>query len=316
MGNFFKSLFSSPQAEEAPGAISKDEQKKFDIFKYDGIRARQMGQIPYAIRCFTEALNIRDDFETINYLAAAYTANGEPEEALQAACRMVSLEPGNITTYLVRANILLLMEKGEEAIADCAKAIELEGDNPLAWFLQGKARRITNPQGATEDLAKAIAAKDGFTDAYLLRAEILLEANRPAEALPDAEKAIELAPDEESAYLLRGKIHDKLSNFTAAAEDYERGLNLNPFNTDACMLLGALLMNTGDVPRAIRFFDEAIEIKPDFAPAYRQRAKAKELTGEREGAEADIKTAAELRPEDGQAAGQVSFEDMYKGGIY
>jgi tetratricopeptide (TPR) repeat protein len=319
MGNFFKSLFSSPKEEEATDTISKNDKKNFDIFKYDGIRAQQMGQLPYAIKCFTEALNIQEDFETMSYLVAAYSNKHELEEALEVVTRMVSLEPGNINPYLTRIQILLLMKKGEEATADCMKVLEMEGENnPLVWFLMGKAKKMTNElTEAIGDLTKALTIKDDFTDAYLLRSEILLETNQPGEALPDIEKAIELAPGEESVYLLRGQIFEKLNNFSAAADDYNRVLELNPFSTDAFMFSGALFINTGHPDEAIQCFDEAIELKPDFAGAYSERAKAKALKGDKEGAAADIKTAGELQQsENEQPAAPSNFEDMYKGGLY
>mgnify|MGYP000799416441 CR=1 FL=1 len=52
---------------------AKNEQKNFDILKYDGVRAQKMGKLVYAIKCFTEALNIQEDFETMSYLVSAYT---------------------------------------------------------------------------------------------------------------------------------------------------------------------------------------------------------------------------------------------------
>lgn len=65
MGNFFTSLFSSSKPAEATEDKAKNEQKNFDILKYDGVRAQKMGKLVYAIKCFTEALNIQEDFETI-----------------------------------------------------------------------------------------------------------------------------------------------------------------------------------------------------------------------------------------------------------
>jgi tetratricopeptide (TPR) repeat protein len=321
MGNFFKSLFSSPKEEEAPDTISKNDKKNFDIFKYDGIRAQRMGQIPYAIKCFTEALNIQEDIETMSYLVAAYSSNHELEEALEVVTRMVNLEPDSISPYLTRIQLFLLTERGEEAAADCLKVLALgEENNPLVWFLTGKAKKITNElTEAIDNLTKALTIKDDFTDVYLLRSEILLETNRPEEALQDIKKAVELAPDEEAVYLLRGQISGKLNDFPAAADDYNRVLELNPFNTDAFMLLGTLLIHIGNPDEAIRCFDEAIELKPDFARAYSERAKAKELKGDKEGAAADLKTAGELQQaesESEQPAAQTNFEDMYKGGLY
>lgn len=48
MGNFFTSLFSSSKPAEATEDKAKNEQKNFDILKYDGVRAQKMGKLVYA----------------------------------------------------------------------------------------------------------------------------------------------------------------------------------------------------------------------------------------------------------------------------
>ena len=68
MGNFFKSLFSSSKVATPEEEKSKNDQKNFDILKYDGVRAQKIGQVAYAIKCFTEALKMQEDFETMTYL--------------------------------------------------------------------------------------------------------------------------------------------------------------------------------------------------------------------------------------------------------
>ena len=40
MGNFFKSLFSSSKVATPEEEKSKNDQKNFDILKYDGVRAQ------------------------------------------------------------------------------------------------------------------------------------------------------------------------------------------------------------------------------------------------------------------------------------
>lgn len=50
MGNFFTSLFSSSKPAEATEDKAKNEQKNFDILKYDGVRAQKMGKLVYAIQ--------------------------------------------------------------------------------------------------------------------------------------------------------------------------------------------------------------------------------------------------------------------------
>ena len=49
MGNFFKSLFSSSKAATPEEEKSKNDQKNFDILKYDGVRAQKIGQVAYAM---------------------------------------------------------------------------------------------------------------------------------------------------------------------------------------------------------------------------------------------------------------------------
>lgn len=55
---FFKSFFSG-KSDSPANEKQKNEQKNFEIFKYDGMRAQRMGRTDYAIKCFTEALAIR-----------------------------------------------------------------------------------------------------------------------------------------------------------------------------------------------------------------------------------------------------------------
>ena len=46
MGNFFTSLFSSSKSEDTAEGKAKNDQKNFDILKYDGIRAQKSARWP------------------------------------------------------------------------------------------------------------------------------------------------------------------------------------------------------------------------------------------------------------------------------
>ena len=58
MPNFFKSFFSG-KSETPESEKQKNDQKNFEIFKYDGLRAQRMGRPDYAVKCFIEALAIK-----------------------------------------------------------------------------------------------------------------------------------------------------------------------------------------------------------------------------------------------------------------
>lgn len=200
MGNFFKSFFSSgANTEGADDSSSK--KKNFDIFKYDGVRAQKMGQVDYAIKCYKEALNLEEDFETLNYLVGAYTQKNKLEDALEITNRMVELEPEHINTLLMRANLSYMLEIYPVVLADCEKVITLEETNHPAYFLLAKAKKATlDLIGAIVAITKTIALKEDFSEGYLLRAEVLHAMHQEQEAIDDIEKVIELSSDEENAF--------------------------------------------------------------------------------------------------------------------
>lgn len=135
MVNFFKSLFSSSKSVNPEEEKEKNEQKNFDILKYDGVRAQRIHKLPYAIKCYTEALNIKEDYETMSFLVTAYTMANELEKALDVLNRMVEMKPEDVQTYLMRVNLLFMLDKDAEVISDCKRVIELDPSNPFAFAM-------------------------------------------------------------------------------------------------------------------------------------------------------------------------------------
>ena len=167
---FFKSFFSG-KSDSPANEKQKNEQKNFEIFKYDGMRAQRMGRTDYAIKCFTEALAIQEDFETMGYLAQVYTQTSELDEAHKLLERMTEIEPEHISTYLSLANVCYMQEDYPAMAGAAKKAIEIEEGNAMAHYLLGKA---DNGQGdgimCIAHLTKAIVLKDDFIEARLMRA--------------------------------------------------------------------------------------------------------------------------------------------------
>ena len=53
--NFLKKLFG---VQDAPTDPKQEEEKNFEMFKYDGVRALQQHQFEYAAKCFGHALEL------------------------------------------------------------------------------------------------------------------------------------------------------------------------------------------------------------------------------------------------------------------
>ena len=104
----FSSLFGSKNSEESQQ--EKQEKKNFDILKYDGIRARNMHQFAYAVKCLEQAIALKEDSETMEYLASSYIASGDLESAVKTYVRLADIEPENIKTMLSLANVYFMIE--------------------------------------------------------------------------------------------------------------------------------------------------------------------------------------------------------------
>ena len=87
----FKSLFGGNNIPETEK--EKNDKKNFEILKYDGIRAQRMGKLPYAIKCFEEAVAINDELETLSLLATAYTQANRLDDARITLDRMATKDP-------------------------------------------------------------------------------------------------------------------------------------------------------------------------------------------------------------------------------
>lgn len=295
---FFKSFFSgkneSPESEK-----KKSEQKNFEIFKYDGMRAQRMGRTDYAIKCFNEALKLQEDFETMGYLAQVYIQSNQLEKGREMLEKMCTLEKEHVDTFIALANVCYMMED-YPAMADAAQhAIRIEEGNAMAHYLLGKAN---NEQGdgimSIAHLTKAIVLKDDFTEARLLRAEALVNMCQYREAMEDIDAVLAQTPDEENALLIRGKIKEITGEQEAAQADYSQVIEQNPFNEKAFLYLGQLFIGQKKLTEAIALFDEALELNPNFAQAYHERGRAKLLNGDKEGSWEDMKKGLELDPQE------------------
>ena len=244
-----------------------------------------MGRPDYAIKCFTKALAIEEDFETMGYLSQLYIPMGETEKAREILEKMAVMEPHVTSTFLTLANVCYIQEDYKAMEEAASKAIAIEEGNAVAHFLLGKARKGQDDEIMT-------------IEARLMRAEALLQMKQYKEVMEDIDTVIAQNPEEETAILLRGKVKEANGQEEEAETDYKFVTEINPFNEQAYLYLGQLYINQKKLTEAISLFDEAIELNPNFAEAYKERGRAKLLSGDKDGSVEDMKKSLELNPKD------------------
>ena len=288
----FSSLFG--------GSKKTEEEKNFDILKYDGIRAMRIGKLTYALKCFEEATAIQEDLETMQHQANTYIRINRMDDARQLMNRMTEIASDQPLVFQSLASLCYMQEDYKGMDEACRKALALNDQDPATYFLSAKAAvGLSNGIQAIAMLTKAIMLNEEFVEAYQMRAEILWTMRQAKDANEDIEKLLSMNPEDENALLLKGEILAVSGKEEKALELIDQVLALNPFSEKAYILKGSYFLAKQAFDKALGVYDEALEINPNFAQAYHERGRVKLAKGDKQGSMEDMKRAIELSPENG-----------------
>ena len=311
--NLLKKLFAGNNEPEE-NVRHKNEERNFDILKYDGIRAQRIGKWIYAEKCFKEALNIRPDLETASLLVSTSLQLNKLEQAHEVLGQMISLEPQRLQSYLDLARVCYLQEHYDDMLATAQQAAQLAPDNETPYFLQAQAyHKLGDSIHTIVALTQAISRKEDFTEAYLMRGQVLLEMKQHNEALEDVDFLLKHDSIDEEALRLAAEVQQGLGNEDEAVTYYKKVIDLNPFNEHSYEQIALIHARKKEYAQAIATLDEALEIN-EKAQLYQLRGKLKMDSGDKEGALADMKKALELNPEsENRISGHFdNFDTLYK----
>lgn len=228
--NFFKKLFGSQNTSE-----EVKEEKNFDVLKYDGVRALRMQQFDYAAKCFVLALELNaNDLECRDYLSQAYISLGDMQNAYTQLMAISAAQPNNVAVLLRMADVLYMTEDYAAMAEVCDKALQLDSENIMTYYIYAKAYKVLNDlDAAVAMLSKAIDRREDFDVARLLRGNVLLENNKTAEAALDADYLYQRIEENEDVLLLKARVEKALGNLKEAEKVYTKAIDFNPFLIEA-----------------------------------------------------------------------------------
>lgn len=259
---FFSTLFGgrqlSPEEEK-----QEQEAKKFDLLKYDGVKAMKMGQADYAVRCFTEALKVHDDLEVHDYLSQVLLRQGNLDAAMNELRTLGDAEPENAQIQIRMAQVAYMQEDYATMETVCQQATTLEPENAEPYFLHAEALKgQQNPVGAIAMLTKAISLKEDYAEAYLLRGQTLLVMGDAASAETDADWLLGHVGDHEDVLLLKARVEAAKGQAQDAIRVYGKVIEVNPFQIDAFRERGRLRLDLGDKAGAEQDMQTVLELDP------------------------------------------------------
>ena len=230
--NFFKALFGGKEESPEEKRLA-EELKNFDILKYDGVKALKTGQWEQAIRCLNHAISIKEDLECRDYLSQALLQNNELTASYEQLQKLQEAEPENQSILLRMAQVAFLMEDYGAMASSCEKALLISQDNQEIYYLYGRA--CLGQEDLTNALAmytKAISINENYADAYLMRANVLLEKGEVEDADKDSEWLMERAPEVEDVLLLKAKVEIAKGELAKALSFYNKVIEQNPFSAE------------------------------------------------------------------------------------
>lgn len=225
-----------------------------------GMGIAYMGLTDYAqaAACFEEALKKSNgivrpvDYDINYYLAAAYTKNGQLQEAEEVYNAILGLETEAEDALFLRGNVRLGLNDYEGAKADFDKVIAMDGKNfdrllqiyqVLDNYGYGEAGRFY--------LESAMTAGESSMTAYD-KGRIYYYLGEYQNAYLALEEAKEKGGAEASLYL--GKAYEATGDYNYASSVYSSYLSKDPTNPQICNQLGLCEMSKGDYAKALSAF--------------------------------------------------------------
>ena len=293
---FLQALFGGK--EESPEEKEKKKNERdFDVLKYDGIRARRIGEFGYATKCFKQALAIQEDNEILGYLAECLMLSGEKEEGYNTYLKLVELNPHDPKYLLFLAQLEESRMNYNKMEEFCETALKIDSENATAIYLSARARYLQKDElRAIILLTQAITKNENLTEAYQLRADIL----EKMDCLKDAEESLEPMMEKkdtpEEIMIRKANLCLKQGKTEEAITYYNKVKEKNPMYRPAYIGLSTAYSINKQLDLSLETLNDVLEFMPDFAEGFKERGRIKLMLNDKEGAAEDLKKALEINP--------------------
>lgn len=296
-------IFDFFKSKPAANKEKPSESNNYAILHDDGIRAMKMGEVRYAEKCFAQALASQDDLQMVKLLAEARIRLQDFEGAQPLLERVAEAEPENADVYFILAQTYGILGQYEKMEDVANQLLGSYPENPHVLYLYGEACHYLGENSpAITYLSKALELQPRYSAPRLLRAQIFVSKSEYNKALEDANVLTELDAENEDFLLLKADALAGNGQAEAAEAAYESLLALNPFCQEGVLHCADFYRSTARYEKALQVCNEAIELEPDFALAYRLRSDIKKDMNDEAGAAEDLRKSLDLQPEEGASA--------------
>jgi tetratricopeptide (TPR) repeat protein len=225
-------------------------------------------------------------------------ASRQSEAAVKMARAALAIAPRMGAAWVALGQALKAASRGEEAECAYAKAICLDGMDPLARMGMGELMLAQGrPEEAMREYELALCKQPALATAHMGMGHALASLRRYEEALKCYEQTLALSPQLPEAYFAAGFALSHLGKPKQAEARYRRAIALRPDFAAAWMNLGSLLREQGREIYAEAALQRAVELRPDLISGWINLAILERESHRPEEAEAHLRKAFALNPE-------------------
>jgi tetratricopeptide (TPR) repeat protein len=193
-GTLLRAKAQYAQAIEKYTQALKQQPNNFYLYEERGFAHQALNQGDQALSDYAAALRLTPARpEIYGMRAAILIGRGEGEAALSDADKYLAAAPGDQHAHVTRAHALAILGRNAEAVQEVDHAIAAMPKEASFYMARAEVRPDKDTEKKLADIGKTIALSPRSLDAYLMRANILLEAkqvDRAVKALDDASKIV------------------------------------------------------------------------------------------------------------------------------
>ena len=221
---------------------------------------------------------IADNYPAHAFLSVSLLAEGRIAEAEAHARRAAEIQPAFPATQNVLALILAQQGKTDEAIAGFRKLLDLTPDSATAHDNLGKLLLMQHKEDEAEvHFQAALRLDSNQLAAYMGMAVIAEMRGLPQAAVGYYQEALKRVPLNEELQGRLAGLHKMIGDgctrrgqFAEADAEYAKALQLQPADAETQARRGFSLFLLRQPAEAIRHWEEALRLQPDF-PGLRER---------------------------------------------
>lgn len=306
LGFAHSSLYHNEEAMAAFNAALRLQPQSPDALTGMGGVYTRMGRYREAEDAFSRALSLRpNDVYVLLGQCGLYYSRGQYPLLVETARQAARSAPQNAAAQTVLGAALAITGDMAGGMRAVREGVRLEPDNYSPHHVLGFILvREDKSQDALSEARTAARIRPNYPETQNLLAYVLNQLGQHQEALQAAQAALQYKhepADEGWAYYNVASAQEKLgraeearAGFTAAIRAYNQpGRTLDP---DDLYIMGNAYLRLDQDPQAIKAFQQAIKVRPDFPQARYNLGLAYITTNNRRGAQDEYNALRRIDP--------------------